>query len=441
MRMSETLRRLDWRQMVSRAAAILVLLAGLLLATGLCIAATPTDHPVPNIFEPHSTPAESIRDLSHFVLGVTGLIFLVVFSLLTYAVVKFRRRPADAGREPAQVYGSTQIELAWTIIPILIVVVLFLATARVIHAIQDAARPAKTVEVTAIGHQFWWEFRYPELGIVTANELHVPVSDPSRPTPTFLRLLSADTDHSFWIPQLAGKTDLIPNRVNKTWLDPQETGLFLGQCAQYCGTQHAKMLLRVYVDRPEDFNVWVSGQRQPANDMAFLRLNAFSFWLNFFGGHLLLAWHVPALFMLGMHSAVWHSLEQGSFLVAGFLFWWPVVQAWPSNAPGPQFSTLLYLFLATLPCDILSGFLVFSDRVAYPVYLSVPRHFGFSVLEDQQCAAALMWTCVTLVYLVPAAIISSRLLAPRTSHEHDLQQSQFSGGRVPQNAPRRLEVV
>jgi cytochrome c oxidase assembly factor CtaG len=102
---------------------------------------------------------------------------------------------------------------------------------------------------------------------------------------------------------------------------------------------------------------------------------------------------------------------------------------------------LLYLFLATLPCDILSGFLVFSDRVAYPVYFSTPRLFGFSVLEDQQCAAALMWTCVTLLYLVPAAIISSKLLAPRSSHEHDLQQSQFSGRPVSQSAPKSVEVV
>src|SRR5277367_1672508 len=263
MRMSEILGRLDWRRMVSRAAGVLVLLAGLLLAVRLCVAGTPADHPVPSIFEPHSTPAGSIRDLSHFVLGVTGLIFLVVFSLLSYAVVKFRRRPADAGREPAQVYGSTQIELAWTIIPILIVVVLFLATARVIHAIQDAARPAKTVEVTAIGHQFWWEFRYPALGIVTANELHVPVSDPSHPTPTFLRLLSADTDHSFWLPRLAGKTDLIPNRINRMWIDPHDVGVYVGQCAQYCGTQHAKMLLRVYVDSPRQFEQWVADEKKP----------------------------------------------------------------------------------------------------------------------------------------------------------------------------------
>ena len=155
----------------------------------------------------------------------------------------------------------------------------------------------------------------------------------------------------------------------------------------------------------------------------------------------LLAWHVPPLFMLGMQSAVWHSVEQASFLVAGFLFWWPVVQAWPCNATGPQWSTLLYLFLATLPCDILSGFLAFSDRVAYPVYFSTSRLFGLSVLEDQQCAAALMWTCVTLIYLVPAAIISLKLLAPRTSFENDLQPSQFSGDPAPRNAPPKPEVV
>src|SRR6202020_837273 len=150
----------------------------------------------------------------------------------------------------------------------LIVVILFLASARVIHGIQDAPKPSTAIDVTAIGHQFWWEFRYPGLGVVTANELHIPVSEASRPTPTFLKLLSADTDHSFWVPQLAGKTDLIPNRVNGTWLDPPETGLFLGQCAQYCGTQHAKMLLRVYVDSPQDFQLWVRAQQQPPNDDA-----------------------------------------------------------------------------------------------------------------------------------------------------------------------------
>jgi cytochrome c oxidase subunit 2 len=216
-----------------------------------------------NIFSPASTPAKSIADLSIFVLVITGIIFVVVFALLFYSVVKFRGRAIDAGREPAQVYGSTQIELAWTIIPTLIVVVLFLATARVIHAVQDAPEPSDAVEVTVIGHQYWWEFRYPKLGIVTANELHIPVSNPSHPTPTFVQLLSADTDHSFWVPELAGKTDLIPNHPNRMWVDPQRTGVFLGQCAQYCGTQHAKMLLRISVDGPEEFASWVRAQQKP----------------------------------------------------------------------------------------------------------------------------------------------------------------------------------
>jgi cytochrome c oxidase subunit 2 len=219
---------------------------------------------IPNIFAPASGHAQSLFDLSMFVLAVTGAIFAVVFALLTWAILKFRRTAANAEREPAQVYGSTQIELAWTIIPVLIVLVLFLATAQGIHAVQDAPKPPGALDVTAVGHQFWWEFRYPGLGIVAANELHIPVSAAARPRPTFLKLLSADTDHSFWIPELGGKTDLIPNRVNQMWLDPQRPGLFLGQCAQYCGTQHGKMLLRVVVDSDEDFDRWVQGQQQPA---------------------------------------------------------------------------------------------------------------------------------------------------------------------------------
>ena len=190
---------------------------------------------------------------------------MTVFCLLAYSVVRFRSRRSDDGGEPPQVYGSNQLELAWTVIPLLIVMTLFMATARVIARIQNAPRPANAIEVVATGHQFWWEFRYPALNIVTANELHVPVSDPDHPTPTFIRLLSADTDHSFWVPRLAGKTDLIPNRTNSTWIDPHEIGLYLGQCAQYCGTQHAKMLLRVYVQARADFDKWVQEQIQPAH--------------------------------------------------------------------------------------------------------------------------------------------------------------------------------
>ena len=215
-----------------------------------------------SIFAPVSTPADSIMGLSIFVLLTVAAIFVVVFGLLAYAIVRFRNKRNDDRSEPAQVYGSTQVELAWTIIPILIVVALFLAAARVIASVQDAARPAGALEVTVIGHQYWWEYRYPKLNIVAANELHVPVSDPAHPTPTFLTLLSADTDHSFWVPRLAGKTDLIPNHPNSMWIDPHEPGLFLGQCAQYCGVQHAKMLLRVYVQPREEFDRWVREQQQ-----------------------------------------------------------------------------------------------------------------------------------------------------------------------------------
>ncbi len=191
---------------------------------------------------------------------------MCVCALLIYAVFRFRKRRDDDDSEPAQFYGSNQVEVAWTVIPILIVVVLFLATARVITSVQKAEPPADSIQVVAIGHQFWWEYRYPALGVVTANELHIPVSDSTRPTPTFITLLSADTDHSFWVPRLGGKTDLIPNRINSTWIDPYEPGVYLGQCAQYCGTQHAKMLLRVYVDSRDDFNRWVQQQREPARE-------------------------------------------------------------------------------------------------------------------------------------------------------------------------------
>jgi cytochrome c oxidase subunit II len=232
-------------------------------------AAAATDTAAPsmsptNIFAPVSTPAKSIFGLSIFVLVVTAAIFVVVFTLLTYCVLKFRKRANDDGRDPPQVYGSNQVEIAWTVIPVLIVVALFMATARVIASVQKAFPSSNAIEVVAIGHQFWWEYRYPGFNVVTANELHLPISDPYHPSPTFIKLLSADTDHSFWVPRLAGKTDLIPNHPNSMWIDPHETGLYLGQCAQYCGTQHAKMLLRVYVQSRDDFDHWIQEQRQPA---------------------------------------------------------------------------------------------------------------------------------------------------------------------------------
>jgi cytochrome c oxidase subunit II len=218
----------------------------------------------PSTLSPASTPAHQIFDLSVFVVAITGGIFLVVGGLLAVALYRFRAQKTDPLSEPAQIYGSTQIELAWTVIPILIVVVLFLTTARIIFAIQDAPKPKTALDVTVIGHQFWWEFRYPKYGVVAANELHIPASSDVVSKATFLTLTSADVNHSFWIPQLAGKTDLIANHVNTMWMDPRTPGVYLGQCAQFCGSQHAMMLLRVYVDTPEQFDAWIRNQRLPA---------------------------------------------------------------------------------------------------------------------------------------------------------------------------------
>ncbi|MES2391181.1 MAG: cytochrome c oxidase subunit II [Acidobacteriota bacterium] len=218
------------------------------------------------IFSPAATPAHSIFSLSMLVLGVTLVIFLIVAGLLLFAIIRFRSRPGDSADEPTQIYGSNQIELSWTVIPVLIVVMLFLSTTRVILETEAKPKPPQALDVTVIGHQYWWEYRYPSLGVVTANELHIPMSDPTNPRPTYLTMSSADVSHSFWVPRLAGKTDLIPNRINTMWMDPSEPGLYLGQCAQYCGTQHAKMLLRVYVQTPADFAAWVKQQQKPVNE-------------------------------------------------------------------------------------------------------------------------------------------------------------------------------
>jgi cytochrome c oxidase subunit 2 len=219
-----------------------------------------------SIFRPAGTPAGSIFSLSMLVLSITAAIFLVVAGILTYVLIRYRSRDSadENQQEPPQIYGSNQIELSWTVIPILIVVMLFLATTRVIYTTEHAPRLANALDVTVIGHQFWWEYRYPKLGVVSANELHVPVSDHEHPLPTYLTMSSADTDHSFWVPRLAGKMDVIPNKVNTMWIDPQKKDLYLGQCAQYCGVQHAKMLIRVYADTPKEFAAWVAHQQQPA---------------------------------------------------------------------------------------------------------------------------------------------------------------------------------
>jgi putative membrane protein len=130
----------------------------------------------------------------------------------------------------------------------------------------------------------------------------------------------------------------------------------------------------------------------------------------------LIAWHVPAIFDLALRFNWLHVIEHATFFVTGILFWWPVVQPWPSSARWPHWSIPLYLFCATLPCDVLSGFLAFCDRVVYSSYLSAPRVLSMSPLQDQQCAGALMWVAVTVIFLIPAVVVTLHILSPQRNH-------------------------
>jgi cytochrome c oxidase subunit 2 len=228
-----------------------------------------------SIFDPASPPAQSIVNLSILVLAITGFIFLVVEGVLVYAIVRFRRRAADGPAEPPQVYGSKPIEIAWTAAPALVVFVLVLVTARTLWEVNvtpPTPRPGdNALFVTVVGRQWWWEYTYETydgrtLGFTTANELHVPAGEGDVPRPVYLTLKSADVAHSFWVPRLAGKVDLIPGKTNSLWFQTDQPGLYLGQCAEYCGTQHANMLLRVVVDPPAEFDRWLENQARPAVD-------------------------------------------------------------------------------------------------------------------------------------------------------------------------------
>jgi cytochrome c oxidase subunit 2 len=207
--------------------------------------ASPTrlaEHWISSIFHPLTSPARSEFNYAMLVLAICAVIFVVVATILIFTMVRFRRRPEDGSRqEPPQVYGSNRIEAAWTVIPVLVVFVLAGVTARVVWGIEDASPPKSTVHVQVTGHQYWWEVRYPYYRIVTANEIHIPVSH-NHQNATYFELKSTDVLHSLWLPELGGKTDLIPNRVNHMWMDPAEAGVYWGSCTEFCGVQHANML-------------------------------------------------------------------------------------------------------------------------------------------------------------------------------------------------------
>jgi cytochrome c oxidase subunit II len=229
-----------------------------------------------SIFDPASPSASSILDLAILVFAITGLILLIVYAVLYYSIWRFREPSgARSAGEPPQVYASMPIEVAWTAAPTLVVFFLVLVTTRTLWDVEPVLPASKagdsTLFVTVIGRQWWWEYVYEtydgrKLGVITANELHIPASDEATSRPTYLTLKSADVCHSFWVPRLAGKVDLLPGRTNLLKLETTETGIYRGQCAEFCGAQHAHMLLRVVVDTPEQFERWLENEAKPAVD-------------------------------------------------------------------------------------------------------------------------------------------------------------------------------
>ncbi|HBY96886.1 MAG: cytochrome c oxidase subunit II [Ardenticatenaceae bacterium] len=238
-------RLVRWSFVVSAAALVILSLPGSVAAQS------------PTPFSPNSPAAITMRNLMVVILWIAAAVFVVVEGLLIYSVWRYRVRPGEAGPLPKQIHGNTPIEIAWTTAPALVLVVVFVFTVRSMGAVASA--PPTDLYVKVIGHQWWWEFQYPDLGIVTAGDLHVPVGKPVQ-----FEITSGDVIHSFWSPELFGKTDAIPGRLNHSWVKVDRPGMFLGLCAEFCGTQHAQMRFRVIADSPEDFQTWVQNQQQPA---------------------------------------------------------------------------------------------------------------------------------------------------------------------------------
>ncbi len=222
-----------------------------LLGIGLTGCATQS----PSILAPVSPKGRAEADLFWFILLITAGVFVLVETLLLYAVVRFRARDPQA--IPPQIHGNNALEISWTTATALGLAVIFAMTWRTMAA--TSAPQVDALPVKVIGHQWWWEFQYPTLGITTANELVIPVGRPVR-----MIVTSADVIHSFWVPQLGGKMDAIPGRENVLWLQSDVEGIYHGQCAELCGISHANMRLQVRVVSDAEFQRWVEAQRVPA---------------------------------------------------------------------------------------------------------------------------------------------------------------------------------
>ncbi|MGH7561669.1 MAG: cytochrome c oxidase subunit II [Gemmatimonadales bacterium] len=182
------------------------------------------------------------------------VVFVLVEGALLLAIWKFRGRPDDP--EPKQVHGNTVLEIIWTAIPAFILVMIAIPTVKTIFRTSDYATGEDVVQIEVVGHQWWWEFRYTDLGVVTANDMVVPVGRTVN-----LRMTTVDVLHSFWVPQFSAKRDVFPKKHNPLWFKAEVTGTFPGQCAEYCGIQHAKMAFKTISVTPEEFDAWVARQR------------------------------------------------------------------------------------------------------------------------------------------------------------------------------------
>lgn len=207
--------------------------------------------------KPKGPVARQIDHLINPVFLVAAVIFVLVEFLAVYFVLKYRHR--DDAPEPVQIHGNTRLELAWTLIPALILLGVAVPTIKTIFDLSR--KPKNAVNVTVIGHQFWWEMRYDDYGIVTANELHIPVNKPVEIT---LKGDVTDVIHSFWIPPLGGKTDIIPGRTSHMHFEADAPGTYLGQCTEYCGLSHANMRARAIAHPTDEFDAWVKGQQLAA---------------------------------------------------------------------------------------------------------------------------------------------------------------------------------
>jgi cytochrome c oxidase subunit 2 len=203
-------------------------------------------------FTPHSPQVQAISHLFGYFLILAAIIFLIVAGLVGYSIVRYRARAGDG--EPRQVFGSRTIEITWTAIPLLIVIVLFVLAVRTMAAIDAPLAPDGPADLVITGHQWWWEARYAN-GADTANEIHIPAG-----RRLLARIEAADVIHDFWAPQLARKMDAVPGRPAYLWLEADAPGTYSGTCSEFCGMQHAWMRFEVIAEPEAEFSAWLARQ-------------------------------------------------------------------------------------------------------------------------------------------------------------------------------------